>query len=45
MLNELKDIIVPRVLSVLGPWSKREREKKGRGESVGRTRVALSVLL
>ena len=27
MLNELKDIIVPRVLSVLGPRSKREREK------------------
>ena len=28
MLNELKDILVPRVLSVLGPRSKRERERE-----------------
>ena len=31
MLNELKDILVPRVLSVLGPRSKRERGGGGEG--------------
>ena len=32
MLNELKDILVPRVLSVLSPRSKRERDReKGEG--------------
>ena len=49
MLNELKDILVPRVLSVLGPRSKRERERdreKGEGrESAPDQGLSLSLAL
>ena len=51
MLNELKDILVPRVVSALGPRSKRERERerekeKGEGrESRPDQGLSLSLLL